>query len=184
MRVHYLTILLCLTHCPAAFAQNAEESSAKQDPLTGQTAPTADAVNMPPKPEIPELSAERSTDVQASDGQVGQNFDAEREPTKRKRPMAPSRLTVWLLAGLSGAAAITGGVFGLTALDEEERFAAHPDPEFADRGAARAVAADVSFAVAGAAAIGALLVWLIADDEQSGPSQLSQFELKDGKYRQ
>ena len=55
--------------------------------------------------------------------------------------------------------------------DEEERFADNRSQQAKDRGEARALAADISFGVAAAAAVAALIVWLATDDEQAQPGE-------------
>jgi hypothetical protein len=78
---------------------------------------------------------------------------------------SPKKTAVWSLVGVSGAALITGGIFGLTALDEKERYEDNPAQDFEDRQNARALAAYISFGVAGAAAVAALIVGLAVDDK-------------------
>ena len=89
----------------------------------------------------------------------------ENSPAPAPKFLSHKKKAVWTLAGISGAALITGGVFGLTALDEKQRNDDNPAEEFADRRDARALASYISFGAAGAAAVAAVVVWLVVDDK-------------------
>ena len=100
---------------------------------------------------------------------VGAEPEGDRTQEPAPPPLEKKEIIVWSLIGVSGAAVIAGGVFGLTALDEKERFEDNPALDFEDRKDARAVASYVSFSVAGAAAVAALIVWLEFDGEGESP---------------
>jgi hypothetical protein len=84
---------------------------------------------------------------------------AEPEP-----PLATAEIVFWSLTGVTGVTLITGSIFGLTALAEEERFENNPSSQARDRGEARALAADILFGVSAAAAVAAAIVLLVSDE--------------------
>lgn len=83
--------------------------------------------------------------------------DAEPKPDA---PMTANETAMWALVGVASVALVTGGIFGLNALDEEQRYEDNPSDEFKSRGEARALVADISFGVAAAAGLTALIVGL------------------------
>ncbi|MBZ0120942.1 MAG: PEGA domain-containing protein [Sandaracinaceae bacterium] len=68
---------------------------------------------------------------------------------------------VWITAGLSAAALISGTVFGFLALSEQSNYDAMPSQEIADRGSAFALVADISFGVALAAAATSIILYIV-----------------------
>lgn len=76
---------------------------------------------------------------------------------------------VWITVGIAAAALILGTVMGFLALSEQSNFDAQPSHEIADRGVAFALTADISFGVAGAAAITAIILYII--DASAGPAE-------------
>jgi hypothetical protein len=79
-------------------------------------------------------------------------------------PRTKREIATWSLVGLTGVSAITGGIFSLTALAEEDRSNVNPADEFDDRADTRTIVSNVFYGVAGAAAAAALIVWLAMDD--------------------
>lgn len=71
---------------------------------------------------------------------------------------------VWVTSGIAAAGLVTGTVLGFLALSEEDKFDDAPSEATADRGERLALFADVSFAVAGASALTALILFLTQDD--------------------
>jgi hypothetical protein len=80
---------------------------------------------------------------------------AEAAPGERKVGAA-----VWATSGIAAGALVVGTVFGFLALAEESEFNLHPTEAHADRGERYALLADISFGVAAASAITALVLWL------------------------
>ncbi len=104
---------------------------------------------------------------------------SEPTPEPHSQPATPGvptpdsrKIAIWSLVGVGGAALIAGGIFGLTSLDEKERYEDRDSDSrkvFKDRAEARAIAAYVSFGVAGAAALTALILFL-TDRKESKPA--------------
>ncbi len=101
-------------------------------------------------------------------------------------PLPPRETAMWAMVGVAGLGAIAGGVFGLTALGEETRYDDNPSQQALDRGETRALASDICFGIAGAAAVTAIILWLTDDDEPAadpakpeikaeGPSLVMEF---------
>jgi tetratricopeptide (TPR) repeat protein len=61
---------------------------------------------------------------------------------------ADPKVPAYILLGLSGAAVITGTVFGIMALSDESKFQDNPSNELADRAERNSLAADISFGAA------------------------------------
>jgi tetratricopeptide (TPR) repeat protein len=76
---------------------------------------------------------------------------------------------VWATAGIAAAGLISGTVFGFLALSEQSNFDNAPSHDVADRGEAFALAADISFGVAAAAAITAIVLYIV--ERNSGGSE-------------
>lgn len=72
---------------------------------------------------------------------------------------------VWVTSGVAAAGLVAGTVLGFLALSEEDNFDDAPSAATADRGERLALFADVSFAIAGAAAITSLVLFLTQDDD-------------------
>ena len=77
---------------------------------------------------------------------------------------------VWVFAGIAIAALVAGTVFGFVALSDQSEFDGNPSHEVADRGEAFALAADISFGVAGAAAITAIVLYIVEATSGSSDS--------------
>lgn len=89
------------------------------------------------------------------------------EPQKeknKKRTLSPKMTAVWSLAGGCGLALITGGIFGMAALEEKARYEQNYHSDFADRMRARAIASDVFFGLGAAAAVSALIVLFVVKE--------------------
>jgi hypothetical protein len=80
-------------------------------------------------------------------------------------PLTTRETAMWAMVGVAGLGAIAGGVFGLTALGEETRFNDNPSRQVLDRGETRALASDICFSVAAAAAVAAIVLALTDDEE-------------------
>lgn len=73
---------------------------------------------------------------------------------------------VWITVGIAAAALVLGTVMGFLALSEQSSFGAQPSHATADRGTAFALTADIAFGVAGAAALTAIILYIV--DASSG----------------
>lgn len=76
---------------------------------------------------------------------------------------------VWVFAGVGGAALVAGTVLGFLALSEQASFDDQPTEDTADRGELFALFADVSFGVAAAAGLTAIVLYLTSggDDDEA-----------------
>ena len=92
--------------------------------------------------------------------------ELQKEQGVKHHTLSPKMTAVWSLAGGCGLALITGGVFGLTALEEKSRYEQHHDSDFADRMRARAITSDVFFGIGGAAAVAALIVLFVVKEDK------------------
>jgi len=101
--------------------------------------------------------------------------DTEETSANDAYPAEPALIARWVLTGVAAAGAVGGGVFGLAALSAKDRFDENPTEQSRDRGLSRAHAADAMFAIAGAAAIGALVLWVLEDPDE-GEAQPSTDE--------
>lgn len=77
----------------------------------------------------------------------------------------PDYTAAWVCVGITGAALIAGSVFGLVAMSDQSEFDDNPSESLADSAESMALAADISFGVAGAAAVVGLVLFLTAEDE-------------------
>lgn len=68
---------------------------------------------------------------------------------------------VWVTAGIAAATLVAGTVFGFLALSEQSNFDAMPSHQTADQGELFALIADISFGVAAAAAITAVILYIV-----------------------
>ena len=84
--------------------------------------------------------------------------------------MSPRTIAIWSLVGIASATLITGGVFGLTSLEEKRRYEDSAYQAFKDRTTSRALASDILLGIAGASAVTALILVLTrkSDDETTG----------------
>jgi hypothetical protein len=80
---------------------------------------------------------------------------------------------IWVSAILSGAAFVTGGVLGVLALEQENKFDEHPTEKTADRGEKLALFADVAFGVGIIAGITAAVLCFTGDEAQPAPNAAS-----------
>jgi tetratricopeptide (TPR) repeat protein len=84
---------------------------------------------------------------------------------------------VWVFAGVGGAALVAGTVLGFLALSEQASFDDQPTEDTADRGELFALFADVSFGVAAAAGLTAIVLYLTSgDDDESEDAEGSEGE--------
>jgi hypothetical protein len=88
------------------------------------------------------------------------DVEAPKEPEADPREEARKRRRVVALAGVSSAALVLTGVFGMTALADDEEFRRAPSESVARRGERFAMLADVSLGVAIAAGVSALVLKL------------------------
>ena len=93
----------------------------------------------------------------ASDISVPEDRDLDLLLHLEGRRSRANRLVFYGLLGSAGAAAATGALFGLLALDDESAFAKDPTPALGARGERRAEISDVSFGLALGLAGGAVL---------------------------
>ena len=83
------------------------------------------------------------------------------------------KVVVSLLAG-AGVSLVTGGVFGIVALEEKSRYQVTEHRDFEDRVQARAIAADVFLGVAAATAVATLIYYFAADDTEKTASMIGR----------
>ncbi|MCA9580372.1 MAG: PEGA domain-containing protein [Myxococcales bacterium] len=81
---------------------------------------------------------------------------------------------VWIAGGLAVAGLATGTVLGFLALSEQTDFDANPTAEGADRGESLALGADISFGLAAAAAVTAIVLYAISGDDSAETPPTSQ----------
>lgn len=80
-------------------------------------------------------------------------------------------VAVWVFAGLGAVGLVSGTVFGFLALSEQSNFDALPNLEAADRGETFALVADISFGVAFAAVITAIVLYIVERSDGGGDAQ-------------
>lgn len=90
-------------------------------------------------------------------------------------PADPS-VAVWVVAGVAALGLVSGTVFGFLALSEQSNFDATPTNEIADRGETFALVADISFGVAAAAAITAIVLYIVEATSSSNDTALLEDE--------
>lgn len=79
--------------------------------------------------------------------------------------------TVWIFAGVGAAGLISGTVFGFLALSEQSSFDLEPSNDAADRGETFALVADISFGLAAAGAITAIVLYIVESSGGGGDSE-------------
>ena len=90
---------------------------------------------------------------------------------------------VWVFAGIGAATLVAGIVFGFLALSEQSNFDNEPNADTADRGETFALVADISFGVAAASVIAAIILYIVerADaDSSSSSAMVAPFATQDG----
>ena len=98
----------------------------------------------------------------------GEEKPKETGEQKPKEEGGPDYTGAWVSVGIAGAGIIAGSVFGLVALSDESEYNKKPSKSLADSGEAMALACDISFGVAGAAAVVGLVLFLTADSGDEG----------------
>ena len=84
----------------------------------------------------------------------------------------------WIAAAVAGVGLVSGTVFGTMALGDEKDYKDNPDDSIKESGERSAVIADVSFAVAAAAAIAGVVILLTnKDDETETDTAKSKFDI-------
>lgn len=78
---------------------------------------------------------------------------------------------VWAFAGIGAAGLVSGTVFGFLALSEQSNFDAMPTQATADQGQLFALIADISFGVAAAAAITAVVLYIVERSSGGGEAE-------------
>lgn len=86
---------------------------------------------------------------------------------------------VWITAGIAAAGLVSGTVFGFLALSEQSNFDNMPTHDTADRGEVFALVADISFGVAAAAAITAIVLYIVERSSGGGTEQASLLDSDD-----
>lgn len=95
----------------------------------------------------------------------GEGAGAEETPAASTDPSAAT----WVMTAVAGVALVTGTVFGFLALSRQSDFDVMPSRTLADEGEAFALAADLSFGVAVAAGITAIVLYAV--DRPSAPAE-------------
>ena len=88
--------------------------------------------------------------------------EAEGEDSSDKDERSGPPPAFWACAAVTGVGLVMGTVFGTMALDDEDKYASNPTDDTKKAGERNAIIADVSFGVAGAAAIAGIIV-LVTD---------------------
>jgi len=78
---------------------------------------------------------------------------------------------VWVFAGIGAATLVAGTVFGFLALSEQSNFDSEPTLDGADRGEIFALVADISFGVAAASVIAAIILYIVERADADSDSQ-------------
>lgn len=115
------------------------------------------------------LSASTGGDAFGSEGGDGQGAGAGAGDEGAGGSNDPS-VGVWVTAGIAAAALVSGTVFGFLALSEQSNFDNEPSNDVADRGEAFALIADISFGVAAAMAITAVVLYIVESSSSSSDS--------------
>lgn len=102
-----------------------------------------------------------AADPLGTEGGDGQVADPEPDPTGDDGGSDDPSAGVWVLAGIGAATLIAGTVFGFLALSEQSNFDSQPSEDVADRGETFALVADISFGVAGASVIAAIILYVV-----------------------
>ncbi len=89
---------------------------------------------------------------------------------------------VWVFAGIGAATLIAGTVFGFLALSEQSNFDSQPSLDAADRGETFALVADISFGVAAASVIAAIVLYIVerGDTSDSQAAIVAPYATQDG----
>lgn len=168
-----LSALIGLLICTAARAQEPAPSEEPDAIPADQQVPAAtteeaaeEAAEGQPEAE-PEPETEPETALGAED-EPGAEAEDDQTPAP---PMRAQEVAFWSLAGAAGFALLTGALFGITALAEEQRYEENPSDQARDRGEARALAADIFLGVGAAAAVAAAIVWLTDDGDDEAPAE-------------
>lgn len=123
-----------------------------------------------------ELLADFLTDGQpvAAKGALVDPF-AEEEASPKEEVAAEERsgppVAFWACAAVTGVGLVMGTVFGTMALDDEKKYQDDPTDETREAGTRNAIIADVSFGVAGAAAIAGIIVFVVDRKKQKRGAQ-------------
>jgi tetratricopeptide (TPR) repeat protein len=122
-------------------------------PSTSGT-PAADT----PASEASGLESAPPTGLEESDSAEAEAVDAGETDTAPPAPTGPST-AVWVLTGAGAVGLVAGTVFGFMALSRQSDFDAAPSLSAADEGEAFALVADISFGVALAGGIAAIVLY-------------------------
>lgn len=93
------------------------------------------------------------------------------EEKKEPRSMVP----VYVTAGVTGAALITGTIFGIMALSDSSKFKDTPTAELADSGENKALVADLCFGLALTFGITTAVLFLSKEDDSSDKPKTAKF---------
>lgn len=163
--IPYLLATAILSASPTALTEDqaqpletTEQATTDQEPLPPAPPAETNAVQAPEAAPLDQTSVTPAPAAESATG--GEDIES-----PKSSPPEPRAIVLWSLTGTAGFALLTGSLFGITALAEEQRYEDNPSTQARDRGEARALAADVFFGVGGAAAIAALIVLLTDDDE-------------------
>ncbi len=97
--------------------------------------------------------------------------DVSGEKGEKKEERSGPPVAFWACAAVTGVGLVMGTVFGTMALDDEKKFEDDPTDETKKAGERNAIIADVSFGVAGAAAIAGIIVFVVDRKKQKRGSQ-------------
>ena len=84
-------------------------------------------------------------------------------------------VSVYVTAGVTGAALITGTIFGIMALSDSSKFKDTPTAELADSGENKALVADLCFGLALTFGITTAVLFLSKEDDSSDKPKTAKF---------
>ncbi len=121
-----------------------------------------------------EMALDAQADPLATTGGDEQAAEETTEPTNEGGGSSDPSAGVWVFAGIGAATLIAGTVFGFLALSEQSNFDTMPSNDTADRGETFALVADISFGVAAASVLAAIILYIVerADADSSSSSAM------------
>lgn len=117
-----------------------------------------------------EMALDAQADPLATTGGDEQVAEETTEPTNEGGGSSDPSAGVWVFAGIGAATLIAGTVFGFLALSEQSNFDTMPSNDTADRGETFALVADISFGVAAASVLAAIILYIVERAEADSSS--------------
>lgn len=144
--------------------------------LVAQAAPVAASETGEDEGSSPAIESE--DDVFGGEGSEEEASASTEEPTETPAPTpaaADPSTGVWVTTAIAGVALVTGTIFGFLALSKQSDFDAMPTAGTANDGETFALVADLSFAVAAAAGITAIVLY--ATETPSQPAETASLRV-------